>query len=274
VLRLWRDVLRVVISPRQLTLVRTTPWRARVIEAHVIDVPQTAAGNGDADSEGRAALSMLQELAHEAAWQGTTVRIVLSNRLARFMVAPPANAALGKIDSAAVASHYFKTAYGDIAANWACRLDAAGGRIAMAVDRTLLDALLQCFPLPHYRIQSVQPALAVAFNGWRRTFGPAPQWFAMREAGHTCLCLLQSGEWQQVRGIDADDDLPAEVLRSIAREQALTGMEQPPATLSMLVLDGKPFELPEGSGIRLRRLTMPKARMANPSAGVALALAA
>jgi hypothetical protein len=44
--------------------------------------------------------------------------------------------------------------------------------------------------------------------------------------------------------------------------------------LSMLALDGRTFELPGGSEVKLHRLTLPKARSSNPSAGIALALAA
>lgn len=269
-LRLWRDVLRVVVAPRQLTLVRTTRLRAQVIAARVSDVPDSEAGDG------RLAVQLLQEMARETAWQGTDVRIVLSNRLARFMVTPALNTTLDKLDSTSIASHYFKDAYGEIAATWACRLDDAGGRIAMAVDRALIDAITQCFAGADYRLRAVQPALSVGFNCWRRSFGLAAQWFAMTEAEHACLCLLQGGEWQQVRGIDAGDseELPTEIMRAIAREQVLAGLEQAPELLSMLALDGRHLEMPGGSEVRLQRLTLPRASNSNQSVGIALALAA
>ena len=269
-LRLWRDTLRVLIAPERLLLVRTSRWRKRVIEQRVIDIVQT----GDAAAGWQEALQALTRAAREGAWQRTDVRVVLSNRLLRFMLAPAPETSAVISDNALIANHYFKQAYGEVAAGWVCRMDDDGGPVAMALDRALLEAVTHCFAAPDYRLLSVRPALAVVFNRWRRLFGAGTHWFAMAEAGHACVCLLQAGLWRQVRGIASADDLPAEVLRTLTREQILAGVDAAPGELALFALDGKIAERFEAAGCKVRRLTLPAPGVQSAPSGMALALAA
>jgi hypothetical protein len=268
----WRDRLRVVITPDRLVLVRTSRWRQHVMAQRVIDLP--AVGDTDA-AEGRGVVQVLRQILKEAVWQHTEVRVVVSNRLVRFMLAPAVPANDKNIDKSLIISHYFKEAYGDVTAAWACRMDEAGAPLSMAMDRALVDAITQSFTLPLYQLTSIQPALAVAFNRWRRTMGTRPQWFAMIEKGHACLCLLQAGAWRQVRSITAEEDLPVEVMRTIAREQLLAGLESAPEVVSVLALDGLSVVLPVTAGCKVMQLTLPAGRGSrHEAASVALALAA
>ena len=269
-LRLWRDTLQVLIAPERLLLARTSRWRKRVIDQRVIDIVQT----GDAAAGWQEALNALTRAATEGAWQHTDVRVVLSNRLLRFMLAPTLETRSAGLDNVLIANHYFKQAYGEVAAGWVCRMDDDGGPVAMALDRALLQAVTHCFTGPDYRLLSVRPALAVVFNRWRRRFGSGTHWLVMAEAGHSCVCLLQAGQWRQVRCVSSTDDLPAEVLRTLTREQLLAGVDAAAGELALFALDGKMAEQLEAAGCKVRRLTLPSPGVQGAPSGMALALAA
>jgi hypothetical protein len=271
---LWRDILRVVIAPDRLVLVRTARWRARVIERRLIEVTDADGADRADGADWHGAVAALAQVLKDSTWQHTDVRVVLSNQFMRFMLAPAMTVKADDIDKSLITKHYFKEAYGEIASAWTCRMDDAGGTVSMAADHGLIDAITQCFAAPQYRLTAIQPALAVAFNRWRRTFGTRAQWFAMIEGAHACLCLVQDGEWRQVRGITAVDDLPVEVMRTIAREQILAGLETAPEVVSVFSLDGKTVELVADAGCKVQQLAFPAGGGTRvESAHVALALA-
>lgn len=272
-LRLWRDALRVMIAPDRLVLVRASRWRGKILEQSVI--PVSDAG----EPSWRGAVDALSHALKHAAWQQCDVHVVLSDRMVRYLLVPAAkDGNPAKVDSQLVANHYFKETYGGMASVWTCHVDDSDGdgkRLATAIDRDLLNNIANCCNAPGYRLVSLKPALVVAFNHFRKEWGAGPHWFAITDAHSACLCLYQGGAWVQIRSIETEEDLGAEIARVMARENLLAGIETAQGEVSILALDTLDHTAMDAQGQKVRRLGMlVSASARTDSARVALALAA
>src|SRR5882672_8603729 len=76
---------------------------------------------------------------------------------------------------------------------WALRASEAQGgapRLASAIDRTLIDAVKECFPAKgKAKLVSIQPQLMSRFNEWRGEVPAAGAWLVLAEADRACIAL-------------------------------------------------------------------------------------
>lgn len=272
-LRLWRDSLRIVLAPDRLVLVRASRWRRRISERSEVPV---AAADGPAWA---AAVAALRRALDGGPWRECDVHVVLSDRLVRYLLVPAsAPGAAARVDGRVVAEHYFREAYGDLVSGWTCALDdtpgADGLRLAVAVDRDLVNAVTGCFGGDAFRLQTVVPAMIVAFNHFRREWTGTAQWFAVTERDGACLCLYQDGGWREIRNIAVSDDLAGEMARVIARESVLAGLECKAGEVAVLDLDALDLAALEVQMRGVRRLAPRVAgKLRGESPRVALAMA-
>ena len=67
-----------------------------------------------------------------------------------------------------------------------------------AVDQALIGALTGAIAASALRLVSVQPALMVQFNEWRRRIG-AEGWLVIAEQGRLIVAWVCGGQWRSVR---------------------------------------------------------------------------
>jgi len=226
---LWRDQIRIVLSPRQVTLVRLARgWTPRIARKCV--VPCDAAKPGEASW--RRTLPALETALTEFGEHRADAVVVLSNHFVRYVLVGDSDQLGTEEEKMALVRHSFSTVYGAHADRWALRLNDGGGRngtrIASAVDQEFLELLLARLETARLQVRSIQPYLMAAFNRWRRGFNGAA-WFVLGEQGKLCLAKCQDDRCYAIKAMRIGDDWPHELAAFLEREKLLLGFDPAPA---------------------------------------------
>jgi len=239
---LWRDELRIALTPEALAWVRyRRGFSRRVPETGVLRLPaQTEAPPWQPAVD---ALAQVLDAAGRA-----QAAVVLSNHFTRYLVLPRNADIAGASEWDEFACHRFAAAYGAAARGWSLRLSASGAeapRVASAVDAALLAQLREVFARKHVPLASIQPNLMVSFNRFRARFEGKSAWFVSHEPGRLSLGLLWQGAWHTIRNRRAGANWQAELAGLIDRENQLAGLDQPCADV---LLDAVNTDLPAKLG--------------------------
>ena len=224
---LWRDQLRIALSPSRVTAVRLTGGpRRRVVAKELI-------GCDGGTPNWKAALdAVTQALLSRPSWQRADASIVLSNHFARYQLLPWSDEIGSDAELEAYALQSFGQVHGEAAKTWVVRVDEARRgqpTLACAVDRGLIDGLDESFAVSKSRLVSVQPYLASAFNTLRGGFADESAWFVVVEDGKLLLSLVLKGAWQAVtaRKVPAES-WATELPLLLDREWRLKGIAEGP----------------------------------------------
>ncbi|MGH8671143.1 MAG: hypothetical protein ACREUA_03770 [Burkholderiales bacterium] len=196
-LPLWRDRLRIALSPECVALLRTGPGRrAAVKNKHLL------ACRPEGDAPGwQATLQALSAELKNPGWHPCAATVVLSNHFVRYLVIPWNEQVTSDVEHDAFVRHHFATVYGDVVADWEFRVSESGvgePQLASAVDRALIGRLREVCAENKLALISVQPYLMAALNEWRRQIEGDSAWFLLAEPGRMCLALLKGNTWQCV----------------------------------------------------------------------------
>lgn len=210
---LWRNKeLRIGLAPERIF----------VTGAKSIDL---AAGDGG----WAAALEALPEVL-----KGTSgspqVSLVLADQFVRYALLPHNDALKTDEQWAALARHRFSVLHGPRADEWDVKIAVTaphGPRLACAMDRALLHALVGIFHKSGARLASVQPFLVAAFNRIRRRVGHGSCWIVVEETGRLTLALIQRGAWVAIRARRSDAQWRKVLEEILERESAFLGLSQP-----------------------------------------------
>jgi hypothetical protein len=182
------------------------------------------------------ALSMVVAVLHEPRWRATQRRIVLSDRLVRYLVIePPAGLRSIAELNLAVQTH-FEHAYDATAADWTIALHAlpfARRFVACAVPRSLLDAVQATFSAQGV-CASIQPFLICEMN---RSAKRLPQhcWYAAAARDCVALSEIVAGQCQRIRVLPISSD--SDIADLIEQEQLLSGLDTSAPVLLSGVVD-------------------------------------
>lgn len=215
---LWRDQVRIALSPERVTLLRLGRGLHPAVTAQCI----VACAPPAAAPLWRAPLAALTEALREPAWQRADAVVVLSNHFVRYALVPWDEQLSGKAERAAFARHHFACAYGAAAETWAvrqCATAADSAEVASAVDQGLLDALRETLAPARLRLASIEPYLMHAFNRARPALPRGACWFAVGEPGRLCLALLETGRWLALHSHRLADDWPQDLVQALDRER-------------------------------------------------------
>jgi hypothetical protein len=214
---LFRDELRIVLTPEQVLLARigrSIGWRGlgrRVLEKQVLSCAAHAAGEGQgsAPAQWGAALQAVEAALAGKAGRKACATVILSNHFMRYVLLPWSDVPATEEEEMAYARHTFRQAYGEAAEGWELRLSP--GRIgrpqlASAVDKRLLEALRSLFGRAGIVLVSIQPHLMAAYNACHSSLEGRSAWLALVEPGSLCLALLRQGGWESVRSMRMDGD--------------------------------------------------------------------
>jgi len=217
VLRLWRDLYRVVLQPGQVSLHRIA--RGRVSKATDMSVAVDVR-LGESPSW-RGALFELEQIVSGMNSEKFDVEVVLSNHFVRYDILPWSDALLDADESMAMAAIRFEEVYGERAAGWDVRLSDAGygeSRMACAIDHELVEGLSEVFGKTSLKLISIQPFLMSAFNQCREQLQERSFLLLLEEPGRIGLAQVKDGQWFRIRTMpvnESADELPVLLRREV-----------------------------------------------------------
>ena len=213
---LWRDELRVLLTPQRVGLQR----RARGARSAVVASASTVVDGADA-FHWAAAVEALAALLKAQAKRGADAVVILSNHFARYTLVPASDLLVTRDDEVRYAQQDFVRVYGAAAERWHVCVSAANGggaSVASGVDTQLLDALRAVLVAAGLRPRSLQPALMAAFNTARPRLSGDTLRLLCIEPGMAITALLAPG-WQRIRSQRIGDDSAIDPI--VQRERAL-----------------------------------------------------
>lgn len=222
-LRLWRDLYRIVLHPDQISLVRVRKGRFSKAEAvsAVAEIPVSTLPIW------RGVLDHLEEFIAGIRSAKADVEIVLSNHFVRYAVVPWSSEVTGDAETQAMTRICFEEVYGDRVAEWElCLGDAGYGetRLASAMDRELMQGLSEVIGRTSLRVVSIQPYLMTAFNHCRKLMQDDNYLFMLDEPGRLCLVQVRDRQWSQIRTTPVGN-LRKELPGLLNREILLNGLD-------------------------------------------------
>lgn len=226
----WRtETLRVELAPDQVNLVHSERrLTLRGVRSTVWNEWVPAAAAGPEAPPWRGAMDALERALPPEAGRAARARVVLSNRLVRYVLVPWSGTLGNAEEETAFARHCFERVYGEAGAQWELRVsDARDGapRLASAVDAALPGALRETFAEAGVWLDSIQPGLMAVCNDFRRCLRGRHAWLALLEPGNLVLALLDRGHWVRVRSMRIGPGWRVELAQILEREAYLADPE-------------------------------------------------
>lgn len=193
---LWRDELRLLLTPRQILLQRRARGlRPVVAEQVAVDVAGSDGLQWPAAIEALAGL-----LAARPRARGDAV-VVLSNHFVRYTRVPASDLLVTRDDELQFARHDFARVYGPAAERW--HVSVSGGSegsagLASGVPADLVEALRAALLSHGLRPRSLVPGLAAAFNAARTRLPEGTLRLVCVEPGMAVSALVDT-QWRRVR---------------------------------------------------------------------------
>lgn len=222
---LWRDQIRIVLSPWRVTLLQLARGRAPRITRKCV-IPCDAAKPGEASW--RPTLTALEAAITEFGEHKADAVVILSNHFVRYVLVEHSDQLSTEEEVMALVRHSFSTIYDTNAVRWALRLNDAGGRdgfqIASAMDQDFQESLRERFKTSKIRLRSIQPYLMAAFNHCCHRFNDSA-WFVLGEQGKLCLAKFHDDQCYSVKAMRIGDDWSHELAVCLERERLLLGLD-------------------------------------------------
>lgn len=160
-----------------------------------------------------------------------TATVVLSNAFARYLLVDGGEVLTAADERLALAKHDFLKVYGAIAQNWEIRIGAAdvnGKYLASAVDAELMGQLRRIFSETGFKLDSIQPYFALAFDAWCTGLDDkTSHGIFLSETSGYCYAGIGADAWEFIRcGRWEDGDAVETFQRVTGREACLTGTVQ------------------------------------------------
>ena len=265
---LWRERVRLALSPYQAAWVRFAPGLGpRVVERASLPCPEAKGqGNWAGAVEG---LRALLAQAHLGKGEAT---LIVSSHFVRYVVLPWSEELITEAEELEFARTRFLQVFGQAARDWTIVMSpapAGAGRLCAAVDAALIGALSAAAAGCGLRLRAVQPALMAQFNEWRGRIG-AEGWLALAEQGRLLMAWIAGGQWRSVRA-RALNEAGVSLAQVLEQEQLLLSAGGASHKVFLAKLGNVAVET---AGLKLERLALrgPLARAAGANAGLALAM--
>jgi hypothetical protein len=170
------------------------------------------------------ALREVSNLLASPGWRGTRRHVVLSDRLARYLVIerPEGIRSFGELDLAVSAR--FEEAFDASSAHWDIAIDArtlAQRFFACATPRRVLQEIRNTFS-ENGECDSIRPYLVCELNRLARRI-PASCWFATATRDSLGLAGVSGGEVRQIRVLPCSSPASSTIAELVERERLLAG---------------------------------------------------
>jgi hypothetical protein len=227
---LWRDQVRIALSPDRVALARVSGgWRRKVIAKHAVNFPELR------PYDWRSCIEALQAVLQETAWQDADAFVVISNHFVRYALVPWSEHLATDDEKRAWVAHQFVELYGEGAdgAEYRWSEDKPNAPcVASAVNSEFMRESRACFESSSLRLRSIQPYLMAAFNRCKHHVKGASAWIVLPETGRVCLAAVAAGEWRTVTSKSMGADWEAELSLLLERQFLLAEDEAPAIVLA------------------------------------------
>lgn len=245
-LPLWRDQLRIGISPDAVVLIRIGKGlRPRIREKHIEKCQP------EPQETWQAALNTLTQLLAHKKWQDANATLTLSSHFVRYLLIPWHAEINGEQEQAAYVKHRFNKVFGACANHWTIRHSTASAntpRLASGIDQALLEGIRQACQEGKLQLQSVQPYLMQSFNRHRHLFTPSVNWFVLAEYGKLIIAQFHNQTWQHISTHLFDNALLSDALPVLLeRQSTLSGIPNQPGKVWLYAPEHPKLSLPRNS---------------------------
>jgi hypothetical protein len=248
---LWRDQIRIVLRPAQLTAVRLRRGvRPRLVGKLTVPVAAETA-------QWTPVVSALSALLAQPAWRHADAVVILSNQFVRYQLLSASSARLNDKEQLARAQHVYAKLYGERAAAMHLQIARAGFAAPVLVagtEKALIDAIRQSFAEPSLKLVSIQPYLMSAFNACCRRVDARAQWFVAQEEGAICAALIHRGRWESLRMQHTSTNWLQDLQHLLNREQVTSALAEQTRTVRICLLNGDMAQAPQIDGWALTLL--------------------
>jgi hypothetical protein len=247
---LWRERVRIALSPQQVEMLRFAPgWRREAPERIAVACAGTPERNA---ASWAPAIEALRELLTRPNLRRADATVILSNNFVRYLLIPWSASLVTGEEQSAFARMRFVQVYGEAAQSWMLRLSdgvAGSAQVAAAVERPLIDSLTTMLESSPLALRSIQPQFMSAFNAARKTIG-RDAWLAIAEPGRLLLGLLRGGRWLSLRSRPLNGEAVA-LAELLDQERLMLGLEPGSEKIYLQALSGAQLDT---EGLRVERL--------------------
>jgi hypothetical protein len=158
------------------------------------------------------------------------LKIILASDFVRYLSLPAQQVHMNAEEKLAYAIAAYREVYGSSVDVWDLKLNNAAPRqltIAAAVDKTLLQALIQLAAKYQLKLVSVQPYLMSAFNALSSQIKNATGYLVIVELKRLLLINLQAGHCQNLRAFSLNNNWQIELKNLLARELLMADSSNP-----------------------------------------------
>lgn len=192
----WRDRLLIGLAPDRVAVIELKRGLHPALGIHGVRGCPEVAG-----TPWVAAVSRLDEMLVKLPPKGGVASVVLSNQFVRYVTVPWTPGIYSDEDRLALATDCFRAIHGEIAGSWRVVLDGARfgqGNLAAAIDGPLVEALRDVLERHRWRLGSLRPHLAAAFDRWRASLEPSDGCFVVVEPGCVTALFRRGDAWAGV----------------------------------------------------------------------------
>jgi hypothetical protein len=237
------DTLLLYVTPDRIQAVKTVGIGQRPVEVHQRNATVQAADNW------QDLVRVGTELMRQT--QAARVRVVLSDKLARYACFPWQAGLRNADEDMAMALLNFDDVYGaNASADWHFGFSTGRpgqSRLSIAIPKTLFAQLQNGLGQRHCKVASVQTAFTATLQTHRSALGPSG-WLINLEEGRLTLGSWSRAAWNWIYSVHAEFESPQELLARVHQEIMLASTSLKASQLLQIFVHAPAFEhLPFGT---------------------------
>lgn len=192
----WPSRMLVGLAPDRVSIIQLKPGRRLAPSIHGVRSCVETSG-----APWVAAVSRLEWMLEQLPPVSGTASVVLSNQFVRFADVPWTPGVYKDKDRQSLAIESFRAIHGDVVDGWRVVLETQNfgcGNLAAAIDEALIDSLTEMLARQNWRLGSLRPHLAAAFDRWQPRLDEDDGGFVVVEPGSVTGLFRRGAAWTTV----------------------------------------------------------------------------
>ena len=237
---LW-DRLEILLTPRLITLRRTSINRWRQTGARIQSEPVEQAENG---ADWRAAVAALGKVLAGEETRGARLQIAVSDLWVRSHLIPAASSGLSEDEMLLLARTHYSRQYPEGGQeSWAFRLALQGTRLlAAGIESELLQALNGIKAPGGAKPSRIEPLFAWTYDRHEKALAGTRGWMLLDEPGMLTAAYVERGQLMSLHCQRCEADQDEMALQLLERQRAL--LAQQSVEVRVFSVDARPIRLP------------------------------
>jgi hypothetical protein len=174
---------------------------SRGLQPRVLDRKRAACMAIASETPWGAAIGALREMLGPPDVLRAAASVILSDHFVRYLVLPWSAELVSDAEQLEFARARLAKVFGETAQRWSVLINpspAGQPRLAVAVERALIEALEEVVAAARLKLTSIQPAFVARFNAAHSRLAP-DAWIVIAERGRLVLAHIAGGQWRSVR---------------------------------------------------------------------------